>query len=99
MPSAETGYELRLFPRCARLTWRDVTEVAATTLFVGTGHAAGADEDDFHTFKRTTVEVDKSEKAEMKAKKKAAVKVGAHTGVVKAFGGVPSEKKKKVVFF
>ena len=75
------------------------SEVVAKTILVGTGKEGGADEDDFHTFKRTTVEVDKSEKAEMKAKKKAAVKVGAHTGVVKAFGGVPSEKKKKVVFF
>ncbi|KAH9943055.1 uncharacterized protein BXZ73DRAFT_40725 [Epithele typhae] len=73
-------------------------EVATATLFVGTGQAAGADEDDFHTFKRSTVEVDKTERAEEKAKKKASVMVGAHTGVVKAFGRGPVDKKK-VVFF
>ena len=68
-------------------------------MFVGTGQAAGADEDDFHTFKRGKVEVDKAEKAETKAKRKAEVKVGAHSGVVKAFGSAPTEKKKKVVIF
>ncbi|RPD61939.1 hypothetical protein L226DRAFT_508810 [Lentinus tigrinus ALCF2SS1-7] len=74
-------------------------EVVATTVFVGTGRESGADEDDFHTFKRMTVEVDKSEKAEEKAKKKAGVKVGAYSGVVRAFGDAPAPKKKKVVFF
>ncbi|KAI0751341.1 hypothetical protein C8Q80DRAFT_1218106 [Daedaleopsis nitida] len=74
-------------------------EVTTNTLFVGTGQGGGADEDDFHTFKRMTVEVDKSERSEVKAKRKAEVKVGAHSGVVKAFGAAPAAKKKKVVVF
>ena len=75
------------------------TEVVATTVFVGTGRESGADEDDFHAFKRMTAEVDKSEKAEEKAKKKAGVKVGALSGVVRAFGDTSAPKKKKVVVF
>ncbi|KAI0370291.1 hypothetical protein BV20DRAFT_966964 [Pilatotrama ljubarskyi] len=76
-------------------------EVAATTILLGTGREAGADEDDFHTFKRINAEVDKAEKAEERAKRKAEVKVGAHSGVVKAFGDAApaAKKKKKVVFF
>ncbi|KAI0663034.1 hypothetical protein C8Q70DRAFT_955538 [Cubamyces menziesii] len=75
-------------------------EVTATTVLVGTGGEAGADEDDFHTFKRVNAEVDKAEKAEERAKRRAEVKVGAHSGVVKAFGDAPpATKKKKVVFF
>ncbi|RDX53127.1 hypothetical protein OH76DRAFT_1376358 [Lentinus brumalis] len=74
-------------------------EVVATTVFVGTGRESGADEDDFHTFKRLTAEVDRSEKVGEKAKKKAGVKVGAHSGVVRAFGDAPAPKKKKVVVF
>ncbi|KAI9063344.1 hypothetical protein FKP32DRAFT_702991 [Trametes sanguinea] len=75
-------------------------EVTATTPLVGTGREAGADEDDFHTFKRVTAEVDKEEKAEERAKRKADVRVGAHSGVVKAVGdALPEKKKKKVVFF
>lgn len=67
---------------------------------MGTGQTAGADEDDFHTFKRGTVEIDKAEKADERAKRKAEVKMGAHSGVVKAFGGTTAGKqKKKVVFF
>ena len=76
-----------------------MSEVTSKTLFVGTGREAGADEDDFHTFKRMTAEVDKSEKAEEKAKKKAGVKVGALSGVVRAFGDTSAPKKKKVVVF
>ena len=73
-------------------------EVAATTIFVGTGQEGGADEDEFHAFKRSTAEVDKSERVEEKAKRKAGVKVGAHSGVVRAFGNAPVPKKKVVVF-
>ena len=45
------------------------------------------------------MEVNKAEKAEEKAKRKADVKIAAHSGVVKAFGNTPAGKKKKVVFF
>jgi len=33
------------------------------TTFLGTGTEAGADEDDFHAFKRKSAEVDKEQKA------------------------------------
>jgi len=36
--------------------------VAEKTAFLGTGVEAGADEDDFHTFKRKSAEVDKEQK-------------------------------------
>lgn len=76
------------------------TEVKATTVMVGTGREAGADEDDFHTFKRVNAEVDHAEKAEERVKRRAEVKVGALTGVVKAFGEAPPvAKKKKVITF
>ncbi|KAI0771851.1 hypothetical protein BD413DRAFT_546569 [Trametes elegans] len=75
-------------------------EVATTTILLGTGREAGADEDDFHTFKRINAEVDKAEKVEERVKRRAEVKVGAHSGVVKAYGDAPpAGKKKKVVFF
>lgn len=69
-------------------------------MFVGTGQDGGADEDDFHAFKRKTQEVDKAEKVGEKARRKAEVKMAAHSGVVKAFGdSAPASKQKKVVFF
>ena len=75
-------------------------DVVAKTVFVGTGQDGGADEDDFHTLKRKTQEVDKAEKVGERARRKAEVKVSAHSGVVKAFGDpAPASKKKKVVFF
>lgn len=73
-------------------------EPTATAVFVGTGTEAGADEDDFHTFKRKTLEVAREEKADERRKKSAAVKVGAFTGEVKSFGQ-PVQKPKKVVTF
>ena len=72
--------------------------VASAALF-GTGKEAGADEDDFHTFKRRTAEVSREEKAEEKLKKVQNIKVGAHSGTVKRFGAVPIAKPKKVVSF
>ncbi|KAH8107790.1 hypothetical protein BXZ70DRAFT_12210 [Cristinia sonorae] len=74
-------------------------EVASTKLFVGTGEQVGADEDDFHSFKRRTAEVSKEEKGEDKVKKMQVVKRGVHSGVVKAFGQVPPAKPRKVVTF
>lgn len=75
------------------------SEVASAKLFVGTGDAVGADEDDFHSFKRRTAEVNREEKGEDKLKRTQAVKRGAHSGVVKAFGQVPAVKSRKVVTF
>ncbi|EMD33674.1 hypothetical protein CERSUDRAFT_159922 [Gelatoporia subvermispora B] len=74
--------------------------VTASTVFLGTGREAGADEDDFHTLKRKNAEIDQAEKFVEKTKRQANVKVGAFTGVVKAFGkaSAPVTKKKVVTF-
>ena len=65
----------------------------------GTGLEAGPDEDDFHTFKRKTDQVDRDEKQETKMKQMLELRTGAHSGVVKAFGNIPAMAKKKVVVF
>ena len=66
----------------------------------GTGREAGPDEDDFHTLKRKTTEVDRDEKQAIKRKEMLGLKVGVHSGVVKAFGNVSSTMAtKKVVVF
>ncbi|KAH7923147.1 hypothetical protein BV22DRAFT_1015989 [Leucogyrophana mollusca] len=72
---------------------------AGTITMFGTGRDAGADEDDFHTFKRRNAEVDKDEKREEKTKRLVDVKAGVHTGTVKAFGKPPAAAPKKVVHF
>ena len=69
------------------------------TLVLGTGREAGPDEDDFHTFKRRTAEVDRDEKQATKRKQMLELRAGAHSGVVKAFGNVPAMAKNKVVVF
>ncbi|KAA1471751.1 hypothetical protein DENSPDRAFT_837812 [Dentipellis sp. KUC8613] len=73
-------------------------DVAPSSVFVGFGQDAGADEDDFITFKRKNAEVDREVHIEGKMKKMAKVRVGAHSGVVKAFGSAPVPKAKVVVF-
>ncbi|KAJ7282950.1 hypothetical protein C8J57DRAFT_1463529 [Mycena rebaudengoi] len=52
----------------------------------GTGGEAGADEDDFHTFKRRRTEVDRDEKNEEKVKHLVDARAGAYSGIVKTFG-------------
>jgi len=42
---------------------RLILAVVEKTAFLGTGAEAGADEDDFHTFKRKSAEVDKEQRA------------------------------------
>lgn len=59
----------------------------------------GADEDDFHIFKRRTAQIEKDEKKEEKAKRLIDMKAGAHSGVVKAFGKPADASKKKIVYF
>jgi zinc finger CCHC domain-containing protein 9 len=59
----------------------------------------GADEDDFHAFKRQTAQIGKEEKQQEKAKRTMDMKVGAHSGVVKAFGKPPVASTKKIVYF
>lgn len=73
-------------------------EGSAVATLLGTGHEAGADEDDFHTIRRKNAEVDRDEHGEERVRKEAKVRAGAFTGTVKAFGKVPV-KPKKVVYF
>ena len=53
----------RLLLLVKRIHLRLIIAVAEKTTFLGTGVEAGADEDDFHTFKRKSTEVDKEQKA------------------------------------
>ena len=59
----------------------------------------GADEDDFHSFKRRAKEVSRDEKGENKLKRMQVIKQGAYSGVVKAFGNASGIKPSKVVTF
>lgn len=75
-------------------------KVADPTAVLGTGREAGPDEDDFHTFKRRTTEVDRDEKQAAKKKQMLELRAGAHSGVIKAFGDIPlGTAKKRVVVF
>jgi zinc finger CCHC domain-containing protein 9 len=69
-----------------------------TTTVLGTGREAGADEDDFHMFKRKTSEIEHDEKKEAKLKELLEVRAGALSGTIKPFANVPQPKKKVVVF-
>jgi len=69
-------------------------------MVIGTACGAGADEDDFHTFKRTTIELDRAEKREERVKKMMEVKKGVVSGVVvRAHNAPVASAKKKVVVF
>ena len=61
--------------------------VVEKTTFLGTGAEAGADEDDFHSFKRISAEVDKEHKAAEMIQKS------------KLKGQAQPPKKKRVVNF
>jgi len=74
-------------------------KVTDPTTVLGTGREAGADEDDFHTFKRRTTEVEHDEKQETKLKEMLDVRSGALSGAVKASGNFPPPARKKVVVF
>ncbi|KAI0319174.1 hypothetical protein OF83DRAFT_1170444 [Amylostereum chailletii] len=74
-------------------------ETNAGSVMFGTGREAGPDEDDFHIFKRKTVEVDRDERSEDHVRRMAKIRAGAHSGIVKAFGTVPQPTTKKVVNF
>ncbi|KAF9446164.1 hypothetical protein P691DRAFT_804657 [Macrolepiota fuliginosa MF-IS2] len=65
---------------------------------MGIDDQAGADEDDFHTFKRRRQEVEKDVKTEDTKKKMLQLKTGALSGVVKSFGATPKATKKVVYF-
>ncbi|KAL4249013.1 Zinc finger CCHC domain-containing protein 9 [Abortiporus biennis] len=74
-------------------------DVSSKTILLGTGREAGADEDDFHTFKRKTAEISREEKGDERRKKMQNIKMGVHSGVVKSFGQAAAPKPKKIVTF
>ncbi|TDL24284.1 hypothetical protein BD410DRAFT_767502 [Rickenella mellea] len=78
-----------------------IQQPSASTIYVGSGQEAGADEDDFHILKRKTAEVDKEERDESKTKRLANIKAGALTGIVKSFPKIPAAPSipRKVVNF
>ncbi|KAF5359837.1 hypothetical protein D9756_003578 [Leucocoprinus leucothites] len=69
-----------------------------TIVFMGTGERPGADEDDFHTFKRRGQEVETETKSEDVRRKMLQLKAGAQSGTVKSFGSAPQPVKKVVHF-
>ncbi|KAF9467430.1 hypothetical protein BDZ94DRAFT_1280427 [Collybia nuda] len=66
---------------------------------LGVSREAGADEDDFHVFKRHTTELNRGEKQEEKIKRSLDIKAGASSGIIKPFGNVSKPSTKKVVHF
>ena len=74
------------------------SEVASNALFLGTGRDAGADEDDFHTYKRKSTQLNKEDQSDQRRKRLQDVKVGVHTGTLKSYGRVPVHKSKVVNF-
>jgi zinc finger CCHC domain-containing protein 9 len=58
----------------------------------------GADEDDFHTFKRRTAHIEMEEKKLERVRQTIVAKAGAHSGVVQALGKPPVASKKIVYF-
>jgi hypothetical protein len=58
----------------------------------------GADEDDFHTFKRRTAQIEMEEKKLERVRQTIVAKAGAHSGVVQALGKPPVASKKIVYF-
>jgi zinc finger CCHC domain-containing protein 9 len=76
-----------------------LTDANQRTAVVGTGRAAGADEDDFHTVGRAQIEVEREEKGVARAQQRADLKIGALSGTMRAFGTAPTTAPKKVVMF
>jgi zinc finger CCHC domain-containing protein 9 len=65
---------------------------------MSSGDQQGADEDDFHTFKRRRQEVETDTKSEDAKKKMLGLRAGAQSHIVKAFGTAPKPAKKVVYF-
>lgn len=62
-------WDQRNWARGLKELTRATVAVANKMTFLGTGAGAGADEDDFHTFKRKSAQVDKEQKAVDKIQK------------------------------
>ncbi|KAI6131591.1 hypothetical protein EDD16DRAFT_867817 [Pisolithus croceorrhizus] len=91
------GEKTHLAKDC-ELRKRDRSGTAANKIF-GTGEEAGADEDDFHVFKRKNAEVSNDESGEGKPKKRVKVQAEAHVHTLKRrLPGTPA-KVKKIVHF
>lgn len=74
------------------------TDNVDTLAVIGTGDQLGADEDDFHTFRRRKHEVEKTLAREESKQKVFQTKIGTHPGVTNAFGPPPKTTKKVVNF-
>ncbi|KLO11729.1 hypothetical protein SCHPADRAFT_830574, partial [Schizopora paradoxa] len=74
-------------------------EKLQTTVILGTGDAVGADEDDFHSIKRTTAQIDQEEKTALKLSKKLAKKTATSAADVKQPSVLKAPAAKKVVVF
>ncbi|KAG5641271.1 hypothetical protein DXG03_005594 [Asterophora parasitica] len=79
------------------LTYFAYQDVVEPTNILGTGNAAGADEDDFHSFKRHKNEIDRDEKRGEKLSKRPVLDTSS--GVVTGSGKLASIPSKRVVFF
>lgn len=91
------GEKTHLAKDC-ELRKRDQSGTAVSRIF-GIGKEAGADEDDFHVFKRKNAEVSNDEKDENKQGNRAEVQAGVHVDRLKRrLPGTPA-KVKKVVYF
>ena len=77
-------------------TFTYASAVHDSAAVIGMNREAGADEDDFHAFKRTTKELERIEKLKEKERKDLGVKKGAISGIVVKAGKVPSTKKAVV---
>ncbi|KAL4073808.1 hypothetical protein J3A83DRAFT_4231616 [Scleroderma citrinum] len=93
------GEKTHLAKDCA-LRKHDRSGTAAGTVF-GMGKEAGADEDDFHVFKRKNAEVLKDERDESKQRTRVEVKVKSHTRTARLLGNplLTQRRDKKVVYF
>jgi zinc finger CCHC domain-containing protein 9 len=69
-----------------------VSAVHNSAAVIGMTREAGADEDDFHAFKRTTTELERIERSKERERKDLGVKKGALSGTVVKSGKVPSTK-------
>jgi zinc finger CCHC domain-containing protein 9 len=78
-----------LTPNCTR-TLSSLAGNIDNSAVLGTGHEAGADEDDFHIFKRQTTAINREERKEEQTKRSIDAK---------PFGTTPRSSIKKVVYF
>ena|SRR5882762_5883788 len=85
---------LRAF--CCTQVWpTDANGNSSAILFGPPDGNVGADEDDFHTFKRRTAQIEMEEKKLERVRQTIVAKAGAHSGVVQALG----KASKKIVYF